>query len=71
VSCAKTAEQIKMSFRMWTRVGPRNHVLDWGAHRRNLPNTVEPSMCGGDAALCQVTLTTCEECIDCSRVMLS
>jgi len=22
-------------------------------------NTIEPSMCGGDAALCQITLTTC------------
>jgi len=22
-------------------------------------NTTEPSMCGGDAALCQITLTTC------------
>jgi len=24
----------------------------------NLANTTEPSMCGGDAALCQITLTT-------------
>jgi len=28
----------------------------WGAH---LANATEPSMCGGDAALCQITLTTC------------
>ena len=31
----------------------------WGAHWRCLKNTTEPSMCGGDAALCQITLTTC------------
>ena len=31
----------------------------WGAHCRHLANTTEPSMCGGDAALCQITLTTC------------
>ena len=29
----------------------------WGAHWRHLKNTTEPSMCGGDAALCQITLT--------------
>ena len=33
VSCAKTAEPIKMSFGMWTFVGQRKHVLGrWGAH---------------------------------------
>jgi len=31
----------------------------WGAHWHHLANTTEPSMCGGDAALCQITLTTC------------
>ena len=31
----------------------------WGAHWRHLANTTEPSMCCGDAALCQITLTTC------------
>jgi len=31
----------------------------WCAHWRHLKNTTEPSMCGGDAALCQITLTTC------------
>jgi len=31
-ACAITAEPIEMSFEIWTRVGPRNHVLDWGAH---------------------------------------
>jgi len=28
VSPAKTAEPIKILFGLWTRVGPRNHVLD-------------------------------------------
>jgi len=31
----------------------------WGVHWRHLANTTEPSMCGGDAVLCQITLTTC------------
>ena len=58
VSRAKTAEPIEMSFGTWTRVGPSEHVLDGGAHWRNLANTTEPSMCCGDAALRQITLTT-------------
>jgi len=33
-------------------------TLDAGAYLRHLANTIEPSMRGGDAALCQVTLTT-------------
>ena len=28
-------------------------------HWRHLANTTEPSVCCGDAALCQITLTTC------------
>jgi len=31
----------------------------WGAHWSHLGNMTEPCMCGGDAALCQITLTTC------------
>jgi len=31
----------------------------YGAHWRHLANTTEPSVCGGDAALCEITLTTC------------
>jgi len=53
------AEPIEMPFGAWTRVDPRNHVLDGGARWRNLANTIEPSVCGGDAALRQITLTTC------------
>jgi len=28
----------------------------------NLVKTIEPSVCGGDAFLCQITLTTCWSC---------
>jgi len=31
----------------------------WHWSQHHLANTIEPSVCGGDAALCQVTLTTC------------
>ena len=33
--------------------------LEVSTHWRNLANTIEPSVCGGDAALCQIALTTC------------
>jgi len=61
---AKPAERIEMYFRTWTRVDPRNHVLNRGAQRRHTANTIEPSMCGGDAALCLITVTTC-----CERIL--
>jgi len=31
----------------------------WGVHWRHLAHMTELSMCSGDAALCQITLTTC------------
>jgi len=34
-------------------------VLTWRAHWRHLANTIESSVCYGDAALCQITLTAC------------
>jgi len=37
----------------------RERVLVEGAHWHNLDNTTEPSVYGGDAALCRATLTTC------------
>jgi len=43
-------------------VGPRKHVLGGDAHWRYLANAIEPSMCDGDAACCQVVLTTCYYC---------
>ena len=35
------------------------HCSPMWAHWRHLANTIEPSVCGGDAVLCQITLTTC------------
>ena len=49
VNCAKMAEPIKMRF-LWTGMGPRKHVLHEDAHWRNLANTIESSVCGGDTA---------------------
>ena len=34
----------------------------WGARWRHIKNMTEPSMCGGDVALCQMTMTTCYYC---------
>jgi len=59
VICAKMAEPIEIPFGIWTRVDPRKHTLGRAAHWRHLANTIEPSMCGGDAACCQITLSTC------------
>ena len=56
-SPAKTAEPIEVPFGMWTRVGPRNHILDNGAHWRYLANTIEPSV--AMRPFCQITLITC------------
>jgi len=43
------AKPIEMPFGLWTRVGPRKHVLHGGAHWRNLANTTEPPMFGVSA----------------------
>jgi len=48
-TCAKTAEPIDMPLRLWTQLGPRKHVLHWGAHWRHRANTIEPSTFGGPA----------------------
>jgi len=42
----------------------------WGAHWRHLKNITEPSMCGGDAALRQITLTTCFIIFYCNVVFI-
>jgi len=54
MSPSKTAEPIEMLFGLWTRVGPSNYVLDGGVHWHHLANTFEPSVCGGNAALCRI-----------------
>jgi len=43
------AEPIQMPFGTWTLVGPRNHVLDGGAHWRHLANMTETYMCSSNA----------------------
>jgi len=56
VICAKTTEPIGMPLEARTRVGPENHVLEVTfAKPRNM---IEPSVCGSDAALRQITFTT-------------
>ena len=40
-------------------VDSRKHALHEGEHWRHLANTIQRSMCGGDAAFCQDTFTTC------------
>jgi len=66
VSCAEIAELMDLPFGLWTWVGQRKHnfnpirqvapVCPHGrAHWRHLANTIELSVCGGDAVLYQIT----------------
>jgi len=70
VICAKTAEPIDMPFGLWTRVGRRKHKFNRirqmapmcphsRVHLCHLANTIEQFVNGGNAALCQITLTAC------------
>jgi len=43
--------------------GPKEACIGWNAHWRHLASTIEPSMCGGDAASYQSTLTSCLEVV--------
>jgi len=49
MSCAKTAEPIKMPFGFWSWMSPGKHVLHRGAHWRNLANTIELYLFDGSA----------------------
>jgi len=62
VSCAKTAESSHLPFGLWTLVHRRKHKFSLirqlapmcphgRAYWHNLANTIEPSVCGGDAVL--------------------
>jgi len=64
------AELIDLPFGVHTLVGQRKHKFNrvcqvspmfphGRAHLRNVANMTEPPVCCGDAALCQITLTTC------------
>jgi len=48
-----------MQFRMPSWMGTGNRYIRWGVHWRHLTNTTEQSVCGGDAALCRITPTSC------------
>ena len=47
VSPAKMAEPIEMPFAVWTRVGPRNHVLDGGRPDPQLEEAILSEENGG------------------------
>jgi len=58
----------KHKFNRIRQVAPMSPQAHEGAHRErahwhHVANTIEPSACGGDAALCQITLTTCSVCL--------
>jgi len=60
VSPAKTDEPIKMPFGLQTRAGPISHVLHGEHHGTTWRIRLnEPYTRGGNAALCQIILTTC------------
>jgi len=49
------AKPIEMPFELWTRVGRRKHVLHGDTYAP--PDEHDwTAVCGGDAALCQITL---------------
>jgi len=56
MSSTKMAELIEMLFLdvECEQVGARKHVSDGGAHWSNLANTTELSICGSNAALCEI-----------------
>ena len=76
LSCAvqNAVWPIDLPFWSWTRVGRRKHKFN---HIRqvapmcNLVNTIESSTCCEDAALCQITLTTCYYCYSNNRFSAS
>ena len=55
-------EPIQMSFSMWTRVGPRKHVLDGGVHLRYMANMIELLCEAAMRPFCPITLTACYYC---------
>ena len=70
VSCAKMAELIDLPFGLWTQVGERKHKCHCifqvapmcrhgRAHWHRPANMIDPSVCGNDAALCQITFSAC------------
>jgi len=62
MSPAKTAKPIKMPFGIVAQVGQKSMYYVGCTLSPYVPNTTEPSMCSGDAACSQITLTTCSCC---------
>ena len=70
MSCARTAERVDLPF--VDSGGPKEaqvqsyspggaNVPTWkGTLAPSIANTIGPSVCGGDAVSCQITLTTCK-----------
>jgi len=56
VSYAKWLNRLRC--RLGCGLGWAERNTSRGAHWRNLANTIESSVCGSNAALCQITLTT-------------
>jgi len=59
------AEPIDLPFGLWTQMGRTKHNFSRiyqdapiCPHVLNLANTIKPSVCGGDAAFYQITVTT-------------
>jgi len=44
---------------------PKEACIRWGTRWHHLANIIELSVCGGDAAFCQITFTTCAQCLCC------
>ena len=59
VSPAKTAEAIEILFALWTRAGPRNHVLDGGPD----PPVRRAILKGKGAAHCKVQGPSAVSCV--------
>jgi len=58
-SCAKMAQPIEIPFGVVDSRGPKEAC---GVHWRRLANSVEPSVYGGDSALCPTRWLYCVEC---------
>jgi len=73
VSPAETAEPIEMPFGLWIGWAEEAQFQSYSPCSANAPswrrlaNTIEPSVCGGDSALCQITLSTCYYSCCCCR----
>jgi len=62
VSCAETAEPIDLPLGLWTWVGRSDaQVRSYSPGGANVPTwegSLVPYVCGGNAVLCQISLTT-------------